>query len=203
MSDSKYLCRKASLDDDLAAIAKYIHLTDIYIYPKISQNPSNKLWVDFISECAINENNIFYIENISVVTYDDDIVGIACVIPCQKKLEITANINIPLEFLVKIQPVVEGYFSPLIEESYSYNGYNIVNVCIDEKQRGKGLGNLLISHCINEYGSQTIHLDVIASNVSAIQLYRKFGFETENEYMGYSGNDMQLPCYHMVRKPNR
>lgn len=202
MLNSKCFCRKAIVDDDVEKIAKYIYLTDPYIYPKISSNPSDTLWTHFISDCLKSPSNIFYIENISVVVCDTDIVGVACVIPCQRKLSIIEKIQLPIELSQKILPVIEGYFDPLIEESYLYSGYNIVNICIDEKHRGKGLGNLLMSHCVGAYGTQLIHLDVIASNVSAVQLYKKFGFQIEKEYMGYSGDDSLLPCYHMIRKTN-
>lgn len=198
--NSDYFCRKATLNDNLEQIAKYIHLTDPYIYPKISSDPSGSSWINFISECVRTPDNVFNIKNISVVIYGSDIVGIACVIPCKKKLTITNDIHIPSEISDRIQAAVEGYFNPLIEESYFYDGYNIVNVCIDEKYRGKGLGSLLMSHCIHEYGSDTIHLDVIASNESAIQLYKKYGFKIENEYLGYTGDDTLLPCYHMIRE---
>lgn len=200
MSKFNYCCRKARRDDNVLEIAKYIHLTDPFIYPAISLNPDDEAWVQFIAECLKDPNNIYFIENISVVMCDCKIVGVACVIPCGKRLSIINNIKIPAPISNSIQSVIEGYFNPLIEESYSYNGYNVVNICIDEKYWGKGLGSMLMEHCVAEYGTQTIHLDVIASNENAIKLYRKFGFEIVNEYMGFSGDTALLPCYHMVRQ---
>jgi len=200
MSNYNYCCRKATLCDDTRKIAEYIHLTDPFIYPKITLNPGDNEWVQFISNCLTKKNNIFYIGNISVVMCDCDIIGVACVIPCQKELTITKDIELLPTISDNIQPVIEGYFAPLIEESYLYSGYNIVNICIDEKHRNKGLGSLLMTHCIEEYGAQTIHLDVIASNENAIKLYKNFGFEIKNEYMGFSGDSTLLPCYHMIRE---
>lgn len=200
MLNSNCFCRKATLKDDFEKIAKYIHLTDPYIYPAISLNPDDKSWICFVSECLRNPSNIFFIDNISVVICESDIVGIACVIPCQKDLTIVSDINIPINISQNLGSVINGYFDPLIEESKLYSGYNIVNVCIDEKYRGKGLGSLLMSHCVDTYGHNIIHLDVIASNTSAIQLYKKYGFQIEKEYLGFSGKDTLLLCYHMTRE---
>ena len=199
MSNYNYICRKASFDDDFEQIAKYIHLTDPYIYPTITQNPTDKIWINFISECLKIPNNIFCIENISVIIHYSDIIGIACVIPCKKELTIFEDFKKPIKLSDNIQSVIDGYFKPLIQESLTYDGYNITNICIDEDYRNKGLGGALMAHCIKEYGSQVLHLDVIAANKTAVHLYQKFGFRIESEYFGFSGDTIPLPCYHMIR----
>ena len=199
MQKFDYCCRSAASCDNIEQIAKYIHLTDPYIYPKITPHPGDKAWVDLIAECLTKADNLFSLRHISVVTYGDDIVGIACTIPCGKKLTFSEGITIPQTLRNSISPVIEGYFHPLLEESYQYSGYNIVNVCIDENHRGRGVGKQLMAHCIRQYGSDTIHLDTIASNLAAVKLYTQSGFAISGQYMGYSGDDTLLPCYHMIR----
>ena len=199
MPNSDYCCRSATAQDSVAQIAKYIYLTDPYIYPKITPDPSDKAWVHLISGCLSKENNLFSLRHISVVTYRDDIVGIACTIPCGQKLTFAEGIVIPPALHNGIKPVIDGYIQPLLEESYCYSGHNIVNVCIDEHHRGRGIGRQLMSHCIRQYGSDTLHLDTIASNAAAVKLYTVSGFEIDSEYLGFSGDDTPLPCYHMVR----
>ena len=148
-------------------IAKDLHLTDPYIYPKVCKNPIGKNWVEFVGSCMKTENNIFNIQHISVILDSDDIVGVSCVIPCGIKLCITDGIdNISEDFINNLNPVIKGYFQPLIDESISYHGYNITNICVDRDYRNKGLGHLLMEHCIDAYGSKIIHLDVIASKTS-------------------------------------
>lgn len=202
MPTFNFLCRKATLSDKPEKIAQYIHHTDPFIYPCICSDPLDKAWVEFINKCLNTKNCIFNIEHIAVVTDNDDIIGIACVIPCAKNLTFSEKIEIPKRLADNFRLVKQGYFEPLIEESLSYNGFNIVNICVDEKYRGKGAGSALISYCIDNYGSKTLHLDVIASNEPAVRLYKKFGFKIEMEYLGFSGDNTQLPCYHMIRKPH-
>lgn len=200
MQNSDLRCRKATLSDNIGVIAKLIHLTDPYIYPAICRDPLDEAWSELISRCIKSKNNVFSLDHITVVTHGDNIVGIAVVIPCPKKISFTDDIAIPKKLSYTIKNVDEGYFVPLAEESLSYNGYNIVNFCIDEGYRGNGIGAFLMEYCINEYGLYDVHLDVVSSNKAAVTLYKKFGFETTNEYMGFSGDDSELPCYHMVRR---
>ncbi len=65
MLNSNYICRKATPRDSIALIAKYIHLTDPYIYPAITPNPTDEEWVELISRCAVNKDNIY-----SMFVYD-------------------------------------------------------------------------------------------------------------------------------------
>ena len=95
---------------------------------------------------------------------------------------------------------MEGYFEPLLEESGETTGYNLVNICVDEAYRGRGIGGLLLEYCINKYGERDIILDVVSSNSAAIKMYEKYGFVAEKEYLGYSGNGLDLPCLRMVRR---
>ena len=87
MQKYSFKCRKAELSDDTVAIAKYLHLTDPYIYPKVCENPIDPDWVEFVGNCMKIENNIFYVQHLSVILNNsDDIVGVVCVIPCGTKL---------------------------------------------------------------------------------------------------------------------
>ena len=56
----------------------------------------------------------------------------------------------------------------------------IINVAVSKELRGKGLGNLLMQsfneHC-DALGIALVSLEVRESNVAAISLYKKFGFE--------------------------
>ncbi len=203
MQKYNFQCRKALLSDDIQAIAKYLHLTDPYIYPGICHNPADEEWVRLISCCSKTEDNIFNIDNLSVVLHDDNIIGILCVVPCGRKLNFLSDTyNLSKEFIDMLKPVTDGYFDPLISESFSYSGFNITNVCVDCNYRNRGIGGIIMSDCIENYGHQILHLDVIAANKPAVNLYKRFGFEITNEYCGFSGDDTKLPCYHMIRTPS-
>ncbi len=199
MQTHDYYCRKANAFDDTKAIARYIHLTDPYIYPYICECPDDKYWSTFIDECTKIKGNIFNINNISVVLYKECIIGIACVIPCGEILNFTEQVKMPEILCHNLAYVNKGYFEPLINESQEYSGYNITNICIDKKHQGKGIGSLLMRHCIDEYGAKSLHLDVIASNEPAVRLYKSSGFWIVNKYLGFSGDNSDLLCFHMIR----
>lgn len=202
MQSHNFQCRKALPTDSREAIAKYLHLTDPYIYPAICPDPMDEDWIRLVGHCMETEHNIFHLEHLSVLLCEGQVCGVMCVLPCGQKLDFvkdTEVIAISGEFRKRLKPVTDGYFQPLIAESCSYCGHNIANICVDTEYRSRGLGSLLMSNCVERYGTQPIHLDVIASNRHAIALYEKFGFRITNEYYGFSGNDEALLCYHMLR----
>lgn len=58
----------------------------------------------------------------------------------------------------------------------------ITNVAIKESERGRGIGELLVRTCMEEsrkIGVRSYTLEVRESNLPAISLYQKLGFETE------------------------
>lgn len=64
----------------------------------------------------------------------------------------------------------------------------IANIAIKKDQQGKGLGFKLMQHIEQlaiEAMCETISLEVIVSNKSAIDLYKKCGFEIINIKKGY------------------
>ena len=201
MQRSDFFCRAATSWDPAEEIARLLHHTDPYNYPGICKDPANPELVDLISQCMQTEANIFHISNLSVIEHQNHIVGIACVIPCGCELNFLEHVRISESFRQKLHRVEGGYFAPLISESQEYEGYNIANICIDPGYRGKRLGSLLVAHCLETYGSQPIHLDVIAANTPAVRLYQSYGFQCVAEYSGFSGSSAALPCYHMLYTP--
>ncbi len=56
---------------------------------------------------------------------------------------------------------------------------DIITVAVEEKMRGRGMGNLLLGELVKEVsalGSENVYLEVRASNGPARALYSKFGF---------------------------
>ena len=59
---------------------------------------------------------------------------------------------------------------------------HITTICVASCERGRGLGELLLSHMLDisrEIGAERVTLEVRVSNTVAQRLYRKFGFTTE------------------------
>ena len=198
--NQQFFCRMALPSDCVRNIAKYIHLTDPYIYPQICTDPQDDAWCDFIRQCLNTPGNVYHLDHIAVLLHGENIIGAACIVPCGNALTICDGIEIPEGLKQSIAPVVKGYFVPLIQETQAFSGYNLINLCIDSAYRGQGFGKQLLRFCLERCGNVPIHLDVIASNAPAICLYEGLGFRITAEYMGFSGSDAKLPCYHMVRK---
>lgn len=200
MKKNEFLYRKSQEGDDFAAIAKYIHLTDPYIYPTICEDPCDPFWSRLILDCASEKTNLFSRENIFLALWDEKIIGVLCAVRCGEQLTFWENLQLSERERSRLGLSYEGYFRPLLEESANLEGYNITNVCVDSAFRGQGVGEGLLRFYLSWIGHETVHLDVIANNVSAIRLYERCGFKIEQEYGGFSGTNEPLPCYHMIRK---
>jgi len=197
-------CRKAEPTDDAATIALYMHLTDPYIYPAICEDPADPDWIAWVESGMKTEGHLFSLPHLSVAEHRGTVVGAMCVIPCGQPLTHLPKgpLVSPPRFSERLAPVVAGYFAPLIAESQGYRGHNITNLCVDPRYRNAGVGRCLLAHAVDVYGSQEIHLDVVAGNDAAIHLYERFGFVIAQAYHGFSGTEEPLPCYHMIRMPN-
>ena len=194
--------RKCKANDDFSQVAKYIYLTDDYIYPSICPSYDDSFFQKLILECSKDKTNLFYYENLFVALCDDKIIGVLCGIKAGEKKTFLENISITDEDYKKISSADKGYFIPLLDENTEFTGYNITNVCVDTNFRAMGIGGGLIEFYLSQIPDSTVHLDVIADNMPAIKLYQKHGFEIVNEYNGFSGSDKPLPCYHMIKKPS-
>ena len=67
----------------------------------------------------------------------------------------------------------------------------ITNVAVDEKDRGRGVGQALLEEafkCAERKGLEKIFLEVRESNVPAIELYKKTGFEKTGIRRGFYRN---------------
>ena len=115
--NTDFYCRKATPADPVEKIAEYIHLTDPYIYPSICTSPNDIDWQNFILDCTLIDNNVYNIKNIVLLFFRNEIIGIACIIPCGKQLTITENITVPDSLTLNMQSAINGYFDPLIDES--------------------------------------------------------------------------------------
>jgi ribosomal protein S18 acetylase RimI-like enzyme len=190
--------RKAKLEDDISAIAKYIYLTDPYIYPTICKSPQEKEWVELIRQCYQQDDNLFSWHNIYVALMDGEIIGICCIIPCGIRLKFNEDLELN-ECSLHITKAVEGYFTPLLEESADLSGYNVVNLCIDKNLRRRGVGKALLQYCLDDCEQKIVYLDVIADNFSAISVYKSLEFKIEKKYEGFSGGSEPVMCYQMKR----
>ena len=89
-----------------------------------------------------------------------------------------------------------GQTTWVIEESSVILGYcmmrifcnevNITNMAIKSARQKEGLGLLLLSHVLNQLPiKSSVFLEVKESNLSAINLYKRFGFQVINLRRNY------------------
>lgn len=82
-----------------------------------------------------------------------------------------------------------GYAEFRIADNYGF----LSNIFVDSTLRGQGVGSRIISHFMSEYPDvESLHLDVFESNVGALRLYRKLGFE-EQDARGWYTRPLMLP----------
>ncbi len=91
-------------------------------------------------------------------------------------------------FVAKVQDEIVGYITFNIKEknnpSMRYRKQlQIEAICVDEKNRGKGIGTELLEY-VRKFGKENnctdLYLTVNQENENAIKVYEKFGFQVKN-----------------------
>ena len=91
-------------------------------------------------------------------------------------------------FVAKMQDEIVGYIIFNIKEksnpSMRYRRQlQIEAICVDDKNRGKGIGRELLKH-IKEFGKENnctdLYLTVNKENENAIKTYEEFGFKVKS-----------------------
>ena len=198
--------RKATLEDDLKRIAELLYKTDPYIYP---------YWFETLERCKEElpeliklDNFLFGIENLYVAidNESDLIAGIVCAI--DKNAELDFDYTKLKRKNDRYEFTIENYILPLIEEVDDAEYVYISNVCVHEEYRGKHIGNRMLKKIIEHYRenlANTIVLDVIENNHSAVKLYKNLGFSQDGElYKGFSAPDTIKPnVFSMKTEPKK
>ena len=98
----------------------------------------------------------------------------------------------------KFKKVSEEYFEKElnVKEGEAY----ILALCVSKSFRGRGISNLLLKNVLDIHMGKKVSLEVLASNTTAIDLYKKYNFKTKSEQDGFSVEELDKPkCYIMVR----
>ncbi len=91
-----------------------------------------------------------------------------------------------------------GYYCCVVQTEGEIVGYgvlsagageaHVLNICVAEADRGRGLGSRLLEHLIDHarsIGAREVYLEVRPSNTVAIHLYRARGFSQVGIRRGY------------------
>jgi ribosomal-protein-alanine N-acetyltransferase len=106
------------------------------------------------------------------------------------------------------------HHSPTGEEVVGFVGLwlvldegHITTICVAQRHRGKGLGELLLSHIMGEaqaLGARKVTLEVRVTNDVAQALYRKYGFTVEGvrkRYYSDNNEDAYIMWSDSLLKP--
>jgi len=96
----------------------------------------------------------------------------------------------PDEFLIAtINDEVVGYIIAEVQKDlYGKAIGHIVNLAVDPKYRGKGIGKALLQHLLNRFvskGITRVYLEVSKSNEVAKRLYKAYGFKEQGIIRSY------------------
>jgi ribosomal-protein-alanine N-acetyltransferase len=84
---------------------------------------------------------------------------------------------------------VEGGFSGLGFRRFGARKGHVISVAVLPEYRKRGVGSALMKEVLQamstHYEAESCYLEVRASNTSAINLYKKAGFEVERKIRGY------------------
>lgn len=195
---SNFCIRKAVIDD-IGDIAEILYGTDPYIYPTAFMNKKQARL--HLSKLIKLEGSAFHYNNILVAeSSEGTIIGALCSFTESSCKDINYYSELELENK-KLKHVCEKYFNHLIDYADSPGTIYIVAICVDEKHRGRGIGEQLLNDILMKNADKLFKLDVLCENKAAICLYQKFGFEIAGEsYRGYAYPPEQRPlCYSMLK----
>lgn len=87
-------------------------------------------------------------------------------------------------WIMEVDGQVEGY----AVMSITVGEAHMMNLCVRPESQGRGLGGELLETMLNiarQEGAETAYLEVRPSNIAALRLYRRHGFERVGQRRGY------------------
>ena len=101
------------------------------------------------------------------------------------------QINKATYFVVVLNDEVAGGAGIYPTRGLPQDTCELVKLYLVPNTRGKGIGKMLMQHCIDEarkYSYKKIYLETMPELKSAIPMYEKFGFNYLNHSIGLSGH---------------
>lgn len=206
MSDNNnIIIRKATRDDNLIRISELIYGVDPYIYP---------YWFNSLEACKkmlpkllLQDKFIFNIDTfyLAIDQNKERIIGVASLI--DSYFDLDYDYTELLNYNDRFNYTIENYIQPMIDNIKLKNAACLTNMCVDKDYRNRHVGLKLLGTVINEYMnskneiSDSIEFDVLADNVSAIQLYKHLGFiQVGGVEKGFNGPGLELPNVIYMKK---
>lgn len=199
--DSPYHTRALTEQDNLEEVSEILYHTDPYIYPAAFGSAENMRKI--LPELMVEKGNIFSRENILITEKDGQILGALVYLTEKpiKKIDSVQLKNKHPELPDSITDVCDKYFAKL-GDMVSENQAYIACVCVSQNYRRNKIGEMLIKNALYICGKKEVLLDVIADNEIAIDLYKKYGFQTcgeQEEGYAYGGEGPMCWAMKVIR----
>lgn len=186
---------------ELKMLAALIYDTDPFIYPALFSSRAQALRV-LPQVFRSGADVLFNLDNCFIIRSQKDIVGLllwhmGSIQWSEKALYV--------ELKCDREPVASGFEMVKADyfDSYRYTPddcISIINVCIAENVRGKGIGSALMGDFIAEHLKHEMELFVLSDNYLALSLYSSLGFQLVQRLAGFSESETKPDCMQLHRK---
>ncbi|MDE5931841.1 MAG: GNAT family N-acetyltransferase, partial [Lachnospiraceae bacterium] len=186
---------------ELQCLSALVYETDPYIYPALFSSREQALRV--LPQVFRDGTDIlFNLNNCFIIRSQKEIAGLLLwhMGPIQWLGE-----DLYTRLKSDSESTASGF--ELVKKEY-FDGYqhisdssiSIINVCVAEKMRGKGVGNALLDAFIKEHLENEMELLVLCDNYPALSLYTAFRFQPVRKLAGFSMDKEKPDCMQMCRK---
>lgn len=186
--------------EKLNEIASLIYDTDPYIYPAMFQCRKDAIIV-FSELIREGKDEFFCLNNLFVAEEQNHVIGIVLWYRGRLKWKKDLLLDVAYRNDIKLpetfERVCQEYFHNYAEIEIE-NLISIINVCIDEKWRGEGVGKLLLTEFIKNH-DECMELYCLKDNEGAMRLYEKMGFFTVLVCDAFTVEESDVKCVKMMK----
>jgi ribosomal protein S18 acetylase RimI-like enzyme len=185
---------KANKNDNINTIIRLIYETDEYIYPSMCNHDYNLF--EKIMQKILFIDNVFSYKNIIIASENEKIVGLLLYFDKDEKLPevIDQYVQLNKGQSVNFDNVIKEYFGQLLSRMNRDSVY-INNLCVDKKNRRRGIAAKLIHFLLEYFPNKKIVLDCLEENIEAVNFYNKLDFKITGCFPGFGGNqEKQVNC---------
>lgn len=200
-------------EEQYQAISTLIYETDPFIYPALfecnipSKDAALRI-IPLLFECG--NDAMFCKDNLFLFFNEDKVVGLIL----WYKGSINWNAELFYDVAQKngvqlieknILAVSSGYVNLENDEEKLIDSQKIylMNVCVDSKLRGLGIGKKMLDAFFREHPATTMELEALVDNNRAVKLYEHLGFCIIEEKSGFALNESKPRCFVMRRKGDK
>ncbi|MBQ3464501.1 GNAT family N-acetyltransferase [Candidatus Saccharibacteria bacterium] len=193
--------RNLSPEDDLSRAGELLYMVDPFIFPDFLGDEERakefgpKLFND-------KENGLFsYGRTLVAEDSDGKLEGILCyrtseVEPWDSEVVTEKFKEAGAELPENFERANENYMKKITDAELPPKSAELEFVATAPEARGQGVATKMFEQLRDSGEFEQLHLDVLANNEGAINLYKKWGFEITDEFPCYPDGSVQV--YHMI-----